>query len=173
VDEAYVDFPEVDDYVSALELRDLRERLIVLRTFSKAHGLAALRVGYAVGPATLIGYLHRMRAPFNVNSFGQIAARVALEDPEHVARYVAMNQVERRRVARALAELGLTVAPSQTNFLLVDFRRPGSEVYDALLHEAVIVRPMPPPIDSWQRITLGTPEENDRLLTAVVAIRTP
>ena len=169
VDEAYVDFPDAEDYVSALELRQLRERLIVLRTFSKAHGLAALRVGYAIGDAALVGYLRRMRAPFNVNSFGQVAARIALEDPEHVAQYVAMNRSERRRVTSALSELGLTVAPSQANFVLVDFARPGAEVYDALLHQGVIVRPMAPPIDTWQRITLGTPQENDRLLAAIAA----
>jgi len=141
----------------------------VLRTFSKAHGLAALRVGYAIGDAALVGYLRRMRAPFNVNSFGQVAARIALADPEHVAQYVAMNRSERRRVTSALSELGLTVAPSQANFVLVDFARPGAEVYDALLHQGVIVRPMAPPIDTWQRITLGTPQENDRLLAAIAA----
>jgi len=170
VDEAYVDFPDAEDYVSALTLRDTRERLIVLRTFSKAHGLAALRVGYAIGPSGLIDYLQRMRAPFNVNAFGQYAARVALTDREHVARYVALNAQERTRVARALTELSLVVAPSQANFLLVDFARPGPEVYDALLHQGVIVRPMPPPIDTWQRITLGTPEQNDRLLASVAKI---
>ncbi|MEM1415906.1 MAG: histidinol-phosphate transaminase [Myxococcota bacterium] len=164
LDEAYVEFPDADDYVSALELRGLRERLLVLRTFSKAYGIAALRVGYAIGPAELVGYLHRMRAPFNVNALGQLGALAALDDAAHVERYVALNATERVRVARALGELGLEVAPSQANFLLVGFERPGAEVYDALLHPGVITRPMPSPLGRWLRITLGTAPMNDRLL---------
>lgn len=164
LDEAYVEFPDADDYVSALELRGLRERLLVLRTFSKAYGIAALRVGYAIGPAELVGYLHRMRAPFNVNALGQLGALAALDDAAHVERYVALNATERVRVARALGELGLEVAPSQANFLLVGFERPGAEVYDALLHQGVITRPMPSPLGRWLRITLGTAPMNDRLL---------
>lgn len=167
LDEAYVEFPDAEDYVSALSLRSTRERLLVLRTFSKAYGLSALRVGYAVGPEELVAYLHRMRAPFNVNAIGQEAARAALQDPDHVARYVEMNTKERARVTFELEKLGLTVAPSQANFVLVDFGRPNKIVYDELLHKAVIARPMPPPIDTWLRITIGLPEENDRLLDAV------
>ncbi|MEM9070974.1 MAG: histidinol-phosphate transaminase [Myxococcota bacterium] len=167
IDEAYVEFADADDYVSALSLRDLRERLIVLRTFSKAYGLAGLRVGYALGPPSLIDYLMRMRAPFNVGSLGQLAARVALEDPDHVAAYVALNAKERTRVAAGLRELGLEVAPSQANFVLVNVKRPGAEVYDALLRRGVIVRTMPPPIDTWLRVSIGTEPMNDRLLNAM------
>ena len=167
IDEAYAEFPDASDYVTALRLRDLHPRVTVLRTFSKAYGLAAFRVGYAIAPAELVGYLNRTRAPFNVNSMAQAAARAALADPDHMNRYVELNRQERSRVTRELAALGLTVAPSQANFVLVDFGRPGPAVYDALLRKAVIVRPMPPPIDTWQRITVGLPEENDRLLAAV------
>jgi histidinol-phosphate aminotransferase len=167
IDEAYFEFPDADDYASALEMRGLRERLVVLRTFSKAYGLATLRVGYAIAPPSIIGYLNRVRAPFNVGALSQEAARVALTDPEHVERYVALNAKERARVAEALEGLGLRVAPSQANFLLVDFGQPGPEIYDRLLRQGVIVRPMPPPIDTWQRITVGLPEENDRLIGAI------
>lgn len=167
IDEAYVQFADASDYVSALELRGLRERLMVLRTFSKAYGLAAMRVGYAIAPPAIVDYLNRTRAPFNVNSLGQIAARAALCDPAHVERYVAMNREQRARVTHELGALGLDVAPSQANFVLVDFRRPGKEVFDRLLRMGVIVRPMPPPIETWLRITVGLPEENDRLLSAV------
>lgn len=167
IDEAYVQFADAPDYESALAMRELRDNLIVLRTFSKAYGLAALRVGYAIAPADLVGYLNRVRAPFNVNSLAQLAARAALADQEHVARYVELNRVQRQRVSKGLSELGLTVAPSQANFVLTDFGRPGREVYDRMLRMGVIVRPMPPPIDSWLRITIGTEAENDRLLSAV------
>jgi histidinol-phosphate aminotransferase len=167
VDEAYVAFADAQDYVSALELRDLRERLIVLHTFSKAFGLAGMRVGYAIAPPALIGYLNRVRAPFNVGTIAQVAARAALTDLDHVRRYAATNREQRARLTTDLTALGLRVAPSQANFVLVDFERPGREVYDRLLRMGVIIRPMPPPIETWQRITVGTKAENDRLLAAI------
>ncbi|GAB5548419.1 MAG: histidinol-phosphate transaminase [Sandaracinaceae bacterium] len=167
LDEAYVQFADADDYVSGLELRGLRERLIVLRTFSKAYGLAANRVGYAIGQKDVVSYLNRVRAPFNVNTLAQVAARAALQDPEHVERYVALNRTERARITEALEGLGLRVAPSQANFVFADFGRPNEEVYDRMLRMGVIIRPMPAPVDTWLRITVGRPEENDRLLEAV------
>lgn len=173
IDEAYADFADADDYASALGMRELRERLVVLRTFSKAHGLAALRVGYAVAPPAVVDYLNRVRAPFNVSTVAQEAALASLQDREHVARYVAMNRAERQRLAGALAERGLRVAPSQANFVLAAAARPGHELYDALLRRGVIVRAMPAPIDGWVRITVGRPEENDRLLEALDAVLEP
>jgi histidinol-phosphate aminotransferase len=167
IDEAYVDFADAPDYTSALALRGLRERLMVLRTFSKAYGLAALRVGYAIAPAEAIGYLDRVRAPFNVGTVSQVGALAALGDQAHLARYVSMNRTERARLTVALTELGIPVAPSQANFVLADFGEPGGGVYGRLLRRGVIVRAMPPPIDTWLRITVGRPEENDRLLDAV------
>lgn len=170
IDEAYLEFPDADDYCSALELRDIRERLIILRTFSKAYGMASNRVGYAITTPEAADYLNRIRAPFNVGAINQEAALVALQDPEHVQRYLEMNRVERTRVEEGMKALGLEVAPSQANFLLVDFEEPGQEVYEKLLREAVIVRPMPAPIDTWLRITIGTPEQNQRLLAAVKTV---
>lgn len=171
MDEAYYGLADAEDYASGLDLRHTRERLLVFRTFSKTHGIAGLRVGYAVGPAPLVDALNRMRAPFNVNLLGQIGALAALKDEAHVERYIAMNRTERTRVSRALTELGLSVAPSQANFVLVRFERPGVEVYDALLRDGVIVRPMPPPIETSLRITIGTPEQNDRMLAAVAKLK--
>jgi histidinol-phosphate aminotransferase len=171
VDEAYVDFADASDYASALEMRGLRERLVVLRTFSKAHGLAALRVGYAVASPEVIGYLDRVRAPFNVGTLAQEAALASLQDRAHLAGYVEMNRAERARLASALEALGVRVAPSQANFVLADFGEPGASVYERLLHEGVIVRTMPSPIDTWLRITVGRPEDNDRLLDAIRRVR--
>lgn len=167
IDEAYLEFADARDYRTALTMRAARERLVILRTFSKAYGLAGLRVGYAVAPREMVGFVNRVRAPFNVNAVAQIAARAALTDPEHVEEYVALNRRERARVTEGLRGLGLTVAPSQTNFVLTDFGRPGREVYDRLLRKGVIIRPMPAPIASWLRITIGTAAQNDRLLAAV------
>lgn len=170
MDEAYVEFADAPDFISALTLRAQRERLLVLRTFSKAYGLAAIRVGYGIGPKNAIDYLNRVRAPFNCNSLAQVAAIAALDDRAHVENYVAMNRAERKRVETALAGMGLDVAPSQANFALVNFKRPGKDVYDRMLRQGVIIRPMPPPIDSWLRITFGLPAENDRLIAAVQTI---
>ncbi len=167
LDEAYVEFVEASDFVSGLELRELHPNVIVLRTFSKAYGLAALRVGYGVAHAKIVDYLDRVRAPFNVSSVGLAAARAALSDPEHVARYVALNRRERARVMSALADLGLKVIPSQANFLLVDTGGDGRAVYEALLRRGIIVRPMGPPIARYLRISIGLAEENDRMLRSL------
>jgi len=167
LDEAYVEFVEARDFASGMALRALHPNLIVLRTFSKAYGLAALRVGYGIARPQIIDYLDRVRAPFNVSSAGLAAAVAALEDPAHLARYVELNRVERERVRRALEVMGLRPAPSQANFVLVDTGRPGREMYEALLRLGVIVRPMGPPIGSFLRISLGLPAENDRMLASL------
>jgi len=171
LDEAYVEFADAADYISALALRSLHERLIVLRTFSKAYGLAAFRVGYAIAPPRLIDYLDRVRAPFNVSSIGLAAAEAALADPEHLARYVAHNKRERARLSAELGALGIEVAPSQANFVLAHFPEGGRKVADALLRRGVIARQTPPPIQDYLRITVGTEAENDRLLATLRELR--
>jgi histidinol-phosphate aminotransferase len=166
MDEAYFEYVEASDYPNCLELRSLRERLVVMRTFSKAYGLAALRVGYAVAPAAIIDYMNRVRAPFNVTTPAQAAAIAALDDREHVEKSVALNARERSRVIAGLRELGVATAPSQTNFVLMDVGRPARPVYDALLRRGVIVRPFAS-LPTSLRMTFGMPEENDRFLGAL------
>jgi histidinol-phosphate aminotransferase len=166
MDEAYLEYADAPDYPDSLELRGLRERLLVCRTFSKIYGLAALRVGYAVGPRELIDYMNRVRAPFNVNAMAQAAALAALDDQDHVQTAQALNQKERKRLTEALTARGLTVAPSQANFVLVDVKRPARAVYDALLRKGVIVRPFAS-LPSSLRVTIGTERENERFLTAL------
>ncbi len=165
LDEAYMEYVEAPDYADGLSLRHLRERLIVLRTFSKIYGLAALRVGWAGGPAHLLDYVNRVRAPFNVNSLGQVAAIAALDDVEHVTRSRESNRRGRARLAAALSELGLAQAPSQTNFIWADLWRPGRQVYEALLRKGVIVRPFGD--STFVRITVGTDAEVDRVIGAL------
>ena len=166
MDEAYFEYADAPDYPNCLELRGLRERLVVTRTFSKAYGLAALRIGYAVAPPAIIDYMNRVRAPFNVTSPGQAAAMAGLDDRAHVEKSVAINARERVRVVAGLGKLGLVTAPSQTNFVLVDVGRPARSVYDALLRRGVIVRPFGS-MPSSLRVTFGLPEENDRFLGAL------
>ncbi len=164
VDEAYVEYADAEDFAPATELRGARERLAILRTFSKAYGLAALRVGYVLGPAELVFDLNRLRAPFNVGTLGQLAAKAALGDQPHVRASVEATIRDRRKLAEDLEEAGLRVAPSQGNFVLVDVQKPGRAVYEDLLREGVIVRAMGPPLQSWIRVTVGKPEENERFL---------
>jgi histidinol-phosphate aminotransferase len=170
IDEAYLQYADAADYASALTLRDTRERLIVLRTFSKAYALASLRLGYAVSQPKIIGYLDRVRVPFNANGLAQAAAIAALRDEDHLQRGVALNASERARLASALGKLGLDVAPSQTNFLCVRIDRPAQPVFEALLREGVIVRPFGPPLDRHLRISVGLPDENDRLLAVLPSV---
>ncbi|MDH3653969.1 MAG: histidinol-phosphate transaminase [Myxococcales bacterium] len=164
IDEAYVEYADAEDFAPATELRDTRERLAILRTFSKAYGLAALRVGYVLGTTELVFDLNRLRAPFNVGTLGQVAAKAALGDQAHLRRSVAATVRERRRLGEALEAAGLRIAPSQGNFVLLNVQKAGRAVYEDLLHEGVIVRAMGPPLQSWIRVTVGKPEENERFL---------
>jgi histidinol-phosphate aminotransferase len=164
IDEAYVEYANAENFAAATALRDTRERLAILRTFSKAYGLAALRVGYVIGTPELIIHLNRLRAPFNVGTPGQVAARAALADDAHLHASVAATVRDRAKLTQALQGAGLQVAPSQANFVLVDVGRPGRTVYEALLREGVIVRAMPEPLQSWVRVTVGKPEDNERFL---------
>ena len=144
---------------------------MVVRTFSKIHGLAGFRVGYAVMSESLADYVHRVRAPFNVGSVAQAAATAALADEAHVERSRRLNLQQKAFLREGLEALGLEVAPSQANFLFVDVRRSASDVYQALLERSVIVRALPP-VPSCLRITVGTRSENERCLSALEAVLT-
>jgi histidinol-phosphate aminotransferase len=166
VDEAYFEYADAPDYPDSLSLRGLRERLVVLRTFSKIYGLAALRVGYAVGPPDLVDYMNRVRMPFNVGTLGQVAALAALDDSAHVEKSRTRNRAGRDELTVALRAMGVDVLPSQANFVFVDLGRPARPVYDGLLRRGVIVRPFGG-APTALRITVGTAEENARLIRAL------
>ena len=170
-DDAYADYVEDADYPDTVAERgEGRVPVITLRTFSKLYGLAGLRIGYAVGPATLIELMHRVRQPFNVNALAQIGARAALEDDEHVRRTLALNREGKAFLERGLTELGLACVPSAANFLLVRVGR-AARIYDALLRRGVIVRPMDVyGFPEHLRITVGRVEENQRCLEAMTAV---
>jgi histidinol-phosphate aminotransferase len=169
MDEAYFEYADAADYPNSLKLRHLRERLVVLRTFSKIYGLAGLRVGYGIAPAMLFSYANRIRAPFNVGVASQEAGIAALTDVEHVNTSRKLNREQRARLAAALSERGIEVTPSQANFVLSHFGRPAAPLYDALLRLGVIVRPFARLPESL-RITVGTEAQNDRLLSAIDAV---
>ena len=170
IDEAYFEYADAPDFVPATNLHRTRERLAILRTFSKAYGLAALRVGYLLSSPELVAALNRLRAPFNVNTAGQVAAKAALADPAHVRTSVEATIRERKALDVSLRAMGFDVAPSQANFLLVDVRKPGRAIYEALLREGIIVRAMPEPLGSFIRVTVGKPEENARFLQSLAGV---
>jgi histidinol-phosphate aminotransferase len=166
LDEAYFEYADSADYPDGLQLRGLHERLVVLRTFSKAYGLAGMRLGYLVAPEELTGYVNRVRAPFNASSVAQAAALAALADTEHLTAVTTLNQVERARLSEALQPWAQRVVPSQANFIYAEFATPAAELYDRLLRRGVIVRPVPP-MPYGLRISVGLPAENDRLVKTV------
>ena len=172
LDEAYIEFVSARDFPDGLALRNRFPNVAVCRTFSKIHGLAGLRLGYLVAGPEVIGYLDRVRAPFNTSLVAQAAGVAALADEEHVARSRALVERERPFLTEGLRALGATVWPSQTNFVLADFPgRPGKALFEALLREGVVVRPMGGyGFPAAQRITFGLRGENEKLLAALSKI---
>jgi histidinol-phosphate aminotransferase len=164
LDEAYRDFVDDAEYPDGVALLARHPRLIVLRTFSKIAGLAGLRVGYAIASLETIDRLNRVRAPYNVNRLGQVAALAALEDPAHAARTRALVLDERAYLAAGLARLGIGFAPSQANFMLVRVPR-AAEARERLLRGGIVVRDgAAVGFPGHLRISMGTRDVNARLL---------
>ena len=165
LDEAYFEYGRTLDLPDGLAWIGEFPNLVVLRTFSKAHGLAGVRVGYAVSHPEVADALNRIRPAFNVNSIAQAGATAALAHPGHAERAVAATMAELPRVARGLAALGLACVPSAANFLLVRIGPAAAGVYQRLLEGGIIVRPVGGyGLPEHLRITIGKPEHNDRLL---------
>lgn len=169
VDEAYYEYVVADDYPQVLPMLKERDNLMVLRTFSKIHSLAGLRVGYAVAHPDLIGELQKTREPFNVNMLSQAAAIACLENWHEVAPRAKRNREQLEWVAGELERLGFNVIPSQTNFIFCTMTgRKGGELANDLLQRGVIVRPMDafglPDGEGAVRISIGTPAENQRCI---------
>ncbi|MEY2932567.1 MAG: Histidinol-phosphate transaminase [Pseudomonadota bacterium] len=169
LDEAYAEYADAPDFPDGLELRREHPNVVVVRTFSKIHGLAGLRLGYAVMQRELAEYVHRVRAPFSVSSVARAAGLAALRDRDHVERSRALNRSERAFLQQRLSGLGLRVVPSQANFLLVDMARPALGVYEALLAQGVVVRALSA-LRTMLRISVGTRAENERCVTALQAV---
>ena len=149
-------------------MRDAHPNLVVSRTFSKAYGLAGMRVGYFVAPAGLVAVMERVRESFNVNLPALAACEAALGDVEHLEWVRARNREERAALSEALQARGLRVFPSQTNFLLVEFGERTAAVEHALVQRGVVLRPMGGyGLGDCLRITVGTRDENRRLLVAL------
>ena len=167
-DEAYAEFQENPPDLRPL-IREGR-RVVCLRTFSKIYGLASLRVGYGYASAELAGLLNRVRQPFNVNAIGQAAAIAALDDREFVARCARDNRAGLQQLEAGLRVLNLPYVPSAANFILVKVGD-GPRWFEALQRHGVIVRPLQPyKLPEWLRITVGTPSQNERVLTELAVL---
>lgn len=169
LDEAYYEYVINPDHIRSVEhLRAGRQNLIVLRSFSKVHGLAGLRMGYMLANEKVIDYMERTRPPFNVNRLAQVAALAALDDDEHVQRSVDANEAAKDFFYRELGALGLRYIPTHTNFMALDVGRPGVEVSGPLLERGFITTAL----DGWGvpnhvRFSFGTPEENEAFMAAL------
>ena len=168
VDEAYFEYALEPEYPDGLRWVDEFPNLVVTRTFSKVHGLAGLRAGYAVSHPDLADLMNRVRQPFNVNAMALIAAEAALRDEAHVAKSVRLNQAGMQRLREAFDAMGLHYLLSAGNFICVDLEQPVNGIYRRLLREGVIVRP----IDNYGlpnhlRVTIGLEEENERFIGAL------
>jgi histidinol-phosphate aminotransferase len=174
LDEAYFEYVDDPKYPDGIALLKDFPHLIVTRTFSKAYGLAGLRVGYAVSSPEIADFLNRVRQPFNVNSLALAAATAALDDSEHLARTVGLNRHGLKQLSAAFAERDLQFIPSVGNFVTVDVGRAAGPVYDALLREGVIVRPVANyGLPYHLRVTVGTEEENQIFLDALDRVLSP
>jgi histidinol-phosphate aminotransferase len=168
VDEAYAEYVEIADYPNTLRWLDRFPNLIVTRTFSKAYGLAGLRVGYAVSHPQIAELLNRVRQPFNVSIPAQVAAIAALADNAHIQHSRLVNREGMRFLQSACDELGLRYLPSIGNFLCVNVGRPGLEVFQKLLRKGIIVRPVSNyGLVNFVRITIGSERENAMLIAAM------
>jgi histidinol-phosphate aminotransferase len=174
IDEAYIEYAAGERFPDASRWLDAHPNLIVTRTFSKAYGLAGLRVGYALSHPGVADVLNRVRQPFNVNSLALAAARGALDDREHLERSIELNRSGMAQLRAGFEQLPVRQFPSRGNFILIDCGRPAGPVYEAMLRQGVIVRP----VGNYQlpnhlRITVGTQEQNERMLAALRAALLP
>lgn len=171
LDEAYTEYVTHPDYESAMALLSQYPNLIVTRTFSKAYGLAGLRLGYSVSCEAIADLLNRVREPFNVNNLALLAGQAALKDEEYLEKSRRLNAQGMQQLENGFHKLGLQYIPSIGNFIAVEFHQNAMELYQKLLQAGVIVRPVGVyDMPRHLRISIGLPEENQRFLDALQRI---
>jgi len=168
LDEAYFEYVEESSYPNSLVLLEKFQNLIITRTFSKAYGLAGSRVGYAISHPKIASLLNRIRQPFNVNLLALAAATIALNDQYYLEKSIIANRWGMQQLIDAFQSMNLAFIPSVGNFIAVQLPSTGLIIYEKLLREGVIVRPLA----NYQmpyhlRITIGTQEENSRFIQAL------
>lgn len=168
LDEAYFEYVQEPDYPNGIDLLADFPNLMVTRTFSKLHGLAALRIGYGIAAAGLAELYNRIRPPFNANHLAQVAARAALGDGKHIERSLRGNNDGRRYLLEAFERLGLASIPGIGNFITVDLGTNCEQIYQQLLQQGLIVRDLVGyGMSQHVRVTIGTAKQNQRLVKAL------
>ncbi|OAQ15103.1 histidinol-phosphate aminotransferase [Bibersteinia trehalosi Y31] len=171
LDEAYTEFTAEQERVDSFALSAKYPNLIISRSLSKAYGLAGLRIGYAVSNPEIADLLNRVRQPFNCNSLALAAAQAVLNDDEFVKKVAENNRLEMARYEAFCTAQGLEFIPSKGNFITIDFKRPAQAIYEDLLREGVIVRPIAGyGMPNQLRVSIGLPEENDRFFSALLKV---
>ncbi|MDA3807779.1 MAG: histidinol-phosphate transaminase [Thiomicrorhabdus sp.] len=175
LDEAYIEYAQAqlnaDEYANGIDYLADYSNLLVSRTFSKAYGLASLRVGYMAGCKEIIQYINQLRAPFNVNHYAQAAAVSALADQAFVEKVLLLNQQGMRQIQEALSSLAIDSIPSAGNFLCIDLGENALKVNQKLLEEGVIVRPVSNyGLHHFLRVSIGTQVENKHFIDALKSV---
>jgi len=169
LDEAYFEYATDLSYPDGIKLLDRYPNLVVLRTFSKIYGLAALRIGYGIGNPGIIRLINQVREPFNTSRIAQAAALASLGDQEYVQECRRLNAGGGLQLQAEFQRLELIHFPSQGNFIMVDVRVPATEIFESLLRKGVIVRAGHRLYPTWIRVTVGSREQNKAFIAALEA----
>lgn len=165
LDLAYTEYMDEDMKPPIKQWLTKYPNLVVTQTFSKVYALAGLRIGYSISNPEIAGILNRVRQPFNTNMLAQAAAIASLDDAEHVAKSVAMNAAGKSLLQNAFAQMNLTYLPTMGNFISVNVKQDGVALYNKMLHQGVIVRPVANyAMPEYLRITIGTQQQNERFI---------
>jgi len=168
LDEAYFEFVNRLEFVNSIDWLKKFPNLLITRTFSKAYGLAGLRVGYGLSSPEMADILNRVRQPFNNNTLALVAAEAALGDDQHLQQTISVNEQGMQQLTEGFKQLGLEWIPSAGNFVLVDLKQAGQPIYEALLRKGVSVRPVGNyELPNHLRISIGTAAENQKFLQAL------
>ncbi len=164
-DEAYYEFVDDPDYPQTLEYLEKHPNLVIGRTFSKVYGIAGTRIGYLIANPEIIKVMLKTREPFPVNRIAQAGAIAAMDDHEFVNETIKVNAEGRKQISEALKNMGFEVYPGQSNFVFANLGKPVVPVYEGLLREGVIIRPLGPQgAPNCIRVSIGTKDQNDRFI---------
>lgn len=167
LDEAYCELVTDPAFPNGIELLSSYRNLIVLRTFSKVYGLAALRIGYGVGDPEVLRFINQVREPFNTTRIAQAAAKAAVSDQAFIQHVVQQNAAGIAYFAAQFDRLGLVYYPAHGNFIMVDVKRPSPEVFDALLRKGFIIRSRWTYYPTYIRVSVGTKQQNEQFIAAL------
>ena len=172
LDQAYFEYIEDEQYKLPFDLIDKYQNLIISRSFSKAHGLAAYRLGYSISSQKIADYLNRVRQPFNVSSFALEAGIASLNDKEHLRKSVDLNQREKNKLMQFFKKENIEYLPTQGNFFSFSLDTDSDETFEAFLNEGIILRSLKSyNMDRFVRVSIGQEFENDAFIEAAKKIK--